>query len=189
MADPVQCAEETCYPVRMWTNVIILSLATLQRIVEFVIATRNTRRQVARGGFVIGPNLQPVMILLQAAWLIGLWYLAYRLEVNWPWLFAYIGLEAARGWIVALLGSQWTSRIVVNASEPFEGSRPFSIFREPNYVIIGLEMFILPMVFGLWWWGAIFAALYAALIYWKVIAENKAVKPLTEPPESDATTA
>ena len=47
----------------------------------------------------------------------------------------------------------------------------------------------LPTRFGLWWWGAIFAALYAALIYWKVIAENKAVKPLTEPPESDATTA
>ena len=167
----------------MWINIAILSLVTVQRIIEFYIAARNTRKMTERGGFAVGINLQPLMIALQALWLAGLWYWAFRLEVSWPWLFAYLVLEAARGWIVAALGSRWTARSIVVPGEGFEDIRPFNTFREPNYLIIGLEMFILPMVFGLWWYGAIFAALYAALVYWRVMSENEALKPLREPPQ------
>jgi len=167
----------------MWTNIIILTLATIQRAIEFYVAYRNTRKLIGRGGFAVGPNLQPLMIALQGLWLAGLWYWAFRLEVSWPWLFAYLALEAARGWIVAALGSRWTTRIVVIPGNGFEDERPFNTFREPNYAIIAMEMFILPMVFGLWWYGALFAVLYAGLVYWRVTAENRALKPLREAPQ------
>lgn len=167
----------------MWTNIIILSLATAQRIIEFTIAQRNTSKLIGLGGTTVGPNLQWLQIALQALWLIALWYFAYALEANWNWLFAYLGLEAVRGWIVAAMGSRWTSRIVVIPGQKFEDVRPFNTFREPNYVIIGLELFILPMAFGLWWLGALFVLAYGGLVYWRVVKENAALRPLYEPPQ------
>lgn len=165
----------------MWTTIIILSLATVQRIIEFSIAQRNTSRMVDRGGVTVGPNLQWVQIILQALWLTALWYFAYALEADWTWLFAYLALEAIRGWVVAAMGSRWTSRIVVVPGEKFEDVRPFNTFREPNFIIIGMEMFILPMAFGLWWLGLAFVAAYAGVVYWRVTRENAALRPLYEP--------
>ena len=90
----------------MWTNIIILSLVSLQRLVELYIAHRNTKKLMARGGFEIGSGHYPLFVVLHGLWLAGLWYLALRLEVSWPWIFAYLVLEAARGWIIAALGSR-----------------------------------------------------------------------------------
>lgn len=169
----------------MWTTIIILSLATVQRIIEFTIARRNTRKLVDRGGVMIGPNLSWAQAGLQALWIGGLWYFAYALEANWNWLFVYLALEAIRGWVVAAMGSRWTSRIVVIQGEKFEDVRPFNTFREPNFLIVGAEMFILPMAFGLWWYGAVFVVAYGALVYWRVSRENSALAALRgdQPPE------
>ncbi|HRX34963.1 MAG TPA: isoprenylcysteine carboxylmethyltransferase family protein [Aestuariivirga sp.] len=166
----------------MWSNIILLGLATLQRLAEFVIAKRNTKKLLAKGGFAVGPPAHIAMIVLHVIWLAGLWYLAWNLTFDWNWIFAYIALEAARGWIVAALGSQWTTRIIVVPGEKFEDEKPFNTFREPNYIIIAAELFILPMAYGLWWYGAAFAAVYVALVYWRWTGENKGLASLREPP-------
>jgi methyltransferase len=168
----------------MWTNVIILSLVTLQRLVELYIAHRNTKKLIANGGIEIGSGHYPVMVLLHAVWLAGLWYFAFRLEVSWPWIFAYLVLEAARGWIIAALGSRWTTRIIIVPGETLVDEGPYKFFRHPNYMVVAGEIFILPMAFGLWWYAILFAALNAAMLYWRIKAEDEALKPLREPLQS-----
>lgn len=165
----------------MWSNIFLLGLASLQRLVEFTVAQRNTRRLVDRGGFAVGPPVHLAMAALQILWLGGLWYLAWSLTFDWNWISVYIALEAARGWIVAAMGSRWTSRIVVVPGEKFEDARPFNSFREPNHIIILAELFILPAAYGLWLYGTVFAAAYAALVYWRWTSENKALTELREP--------
>ena len=71
---------------------------------------RVVQRLLAKGGFEVGSNHYPFVVVLHAIWLAGLWYLALKLEVSWPWIFAYLVLEAARGWIIAALGSRWVLR-------------------------------------------------------------------------------
>jgi methyltransferase len=171
----------------MWTNIIILSLVSLQRLVELYIAHRNTKKLMARGGFEIGSGHYPLFVVLHGLWLAGLWYLALRLEVSWPWIFAYLVLEAARGWIIAALGSRWTTRIIVVPGEELVEEGPYKYFRHPNYMVVAGEIFILPMAFGLWWYAILFAVLNAALLYWRIRSEDQALKPLREPgqpPES-----
>jgi methyltransferase len=168
----------------MWTNVIILSLVTLQRLVELYIAHRNTKKLIANGGIEIGSGHYPVMVLLHTVWLAGLWYFAFRLEVSWPWIFAYLVLEAARGWIIAALGSRWTTRIIIVPGETLVDEGPYKFFRHPNYMVVAGEIFILPMAFGLWWYAILFAALNAAMLYWRIKAEDEALKPLREPLQS-----
>ena len=165
----------------MWTNVVILSLVTLQRLVELYIAHRNTGRLIDRGGFEVGSGHYPWIVVLHAVWLAGLWYLAWSLPVIWPWIFAYLVLEAARGWIIAALGSRWTTRIIVVPGETLIDAGPYKYFRHPNYMVVAAEIFILPMAFGIWWYAVLFAALNGALLYWRIRAEDDALKPLRDP--------
>ena len=170
----------------MWINVIILSLVTLQRAVELYIANRNTKRLIANGGFEIGSGHYPLIVILHAVWLAGLWYLVLtqRPEVSYPWIFAYLVLEAARGWIIAALGSRWTTRIIVVPGEELVDHGPYKYFRHPNYMVVAGEIFILPMAFGLWWYAILFAALNGGLLYWRIRSEEEALKPLREDVQS-----
>lgn len=162
----------------MWTSFTILALVTAQRLLELFIARRNTKRLLEKGGVEVGSGHYPVMVALHTLWLAGLWYLAWRLEVSWPWIFAYLVLEAARGWIIAALGSRWTTRIIIVPGETLVAEGPYKYFRHPNYLIVAGEIFILPMAFGLWWYALLFAALNAAMLYWRIKAEDDALEPL-----------
>ena len=167
----------------MWTNIIILSLVTLQRLVEIYIAHRNTAKLIDRGGFEISSGYYHLFIGLHAVWLAGLWYLAFRLEVSWPWIFGYLVLEAARGWIIAALGSRWTTRIILVPGETLAEGGLHGYFRQSNYFVVAVEIFLLPAAFGLWWYAVLFAVLNAALLYWRIRSEDAALAPLREPPQ------
>jgi methyltransferase len=175
----------------MWLIITILSLVTLQRAIELVIAHRNTRRLIGRGGFEIGSGRYGFVVALQVAWLLGLWYLAlYRApEVSLPWIYAYVVLEAARGWIVAGLGSSWTTRLIVVPGEPLPDEGFHSWIRHANYIVVAAEVVILPMAFGYWWYALLFGALNLVLLYWRIRSEEAALKPLREPPRSDTAEA
>jgi methyltransferase len=171
----------------MWLIITILSLVTLQRLIELVIAQRNTSRLIARGGFEIGSGRYGFVLALQIAWLLGLWYLALYQQpaVSLPWIYAYVVLEAARGWIVAGLGSSWTTRLIVVPGEklPDEGFQ--SWIRHANYLVVAAEIVILPMALGYWWYAILFGVLNLALLAWRVRSEEAALKPLREPPRSE----
>ena len=173
----------------MWLNITILSLVTLQRVVELFIARRNTQRLMARGGIEMGSNHYPFIVALHTLWLLGLWYLVIfqAPAVSMPWIFAYLVLEAARGWVIAALGSRWTTRIIVVPGESLVGEGPYRYFRHPNYMVVAGEIFILPMAFGLWWYAIIFGVLNLAVLWWRIRAEDEALRPLREPPHSSET--
>lgn len=162
----------------MWTNLTILALVTLQRLVELYIARRNTRRLIDNGGIEVSSGHYPLIVLFHAAWLGGLWYLVWSETVSWPWAIAYLVLQAARGWIIAALGSRWTTRIIVVPGETLSVAGPYKYFRHPNYMIVAAEIFILPLVFSMWWYAIIFGVLNLALLYWRIREEERALKPL-----------
>ena len=99
-------------------NFTILALVTLQRLVELYIARRNTRRLIDNGGIEVSSGHYPLIVLFHAIWLGGLWYLVWSETVSWPWAIAYLVLQAARGWIIAALGSRWTTRIIWFLARP-----------------------------------------------------------------------
>jgi methyltransferase len=171
----------------MWLNITILSLVTLQRLVELYIARRNTKKLIARGGFELGSNHYPFIVLLHTLWLAGLWYLVifYAPAVSMPWIFAYLVLEAARGWVIAALGSRWTTRIIVVPGETLVGEGPYKYVRHPNYIVVAGEIFILPFAFGFWWYGTIFGLLNIAVLWWRIRAEDEALRPLREEAQLD----
>ena len=109
----------------MWTNFTILALVTLQRLMELYIARRNTKRLLANGGIEFSSGHYPLIVLFHAIWLGGLWYMVWGEVVSWPLALAYLVMQAARGWIIAALGSRWTTRIIVVPGETLSVAGPY----------------------------------------------------------------
>lgn len=168
----------------MWLHILILTLVTLQRVIELVIAHRNTKKIEARGGFEVGSNRHGFVVALQLLWLAGLWYLvlAYLPQIDQPWIYAYVVLEAARGWIVAALGSSWTTRLMAVPGEPLPDEGFRSWIRHANDFVVAAEVFILPLAFGLIWYALGVGILNLALLFWRLKSEEAALKPLREAP-------
>ena len=155
--------------------VVILALVTLQRLYELSLSSRNTRRLRALGAVEHGRGHYPAMIALHAAWLALLWWFAPGRLVNLPLLSLYLLVQLARAWAVASLGERWTTRIIVLPEAPLVRRGPYRFIRHPNYVIVSLEIALLPLLFGLWPLALIFSLLNFAMLRVRIRAENKAL--------------
>ena len=170
----------------MLLNLTILGLVILQRLAELFIAHRNTKRLLDNGGVEVSSGHYLLIVAFHTVWLGGLCYLVWGHQVQWAWAIAYLVLQAARGWIIAALGSRWTTRIIVVPGETLSTAGPYKYFRHPNYMIVAAEIFILPMVFGLWLYAIIMGCINLALLFWRIREEEAALKPLrTQLPPTD----
>ena len=156
----------------------LLGLVTLQRLGELTLARRNTNRLRAQGGYEVSAGHYPLIVALHGAWLVGLWYLVIYAgfdRVDWAWLGIFVILQALRVWVIATLGSRWTTRIIVLPGAPLVASGPYRFVSHPNYCVVAAEILVLPLVFGLVWYGLVFSALNAALLWIRIRAEEAAL--------------
>lgn len=166
-----------------WLTPFLLGLVTLERLAELVVARRNTAALLAAGGREHSPEHYPVVVLLHAAWLAGLWVLAWGRPILWPFLAAFIALEALRLWVLATLGRRWTTRIITVPGEYLVRRGPFRWISHPNYAVVVGEIACLPLVFGLLWYAALFSLLNAVVLWVRIRAENRALLDATARPE------
>jgi methyltransferase len=158
---------------------LVLALVALQRLAELVLARRNTNRLRAQGAYEVGAAHYPLIVLLHAAWLVGLWYLAVWREprpVELVWLGVFVVLQGLRVWVIASLGGRWTTRIIVLPGAPLTKRGPYRWVSHPNYCVVAAEILVLPLTFGLVWYGVAFSALNALVLWWRIRIENKALE-------------
>lgn len=161
---------------------LILGFVTAQRLGELVLARRNTRRLLSQGAHEVGSAHYPLIVALHAAWLLGLWYLAvYRVpagqSVNLFWLLLFVVLQLARVWVIASLGGRWTTRIIILPGATLVRRGPYRFMSHPNYWVVAGELLVLPLVFGLAWYGLVFTLLNAAVMWIRIRAEAAALEP------------
>jgi methyltransferase len=158
---------------------LILGLVTLQRLGELVLARRNTDRLRAQGAYEVAAGHYPLIVALHGAWLAGLWYLAVYdpsdTGLSWPWFAVFAILQALRVWVISTLGPRWTTRIIVLPGAPLVTSGPYRFVSHPNYCVVAAEILALPLVFGLLWYGIVFSALNAAVLWIRIRAEAAAL--------------
>jgi methyltransferase len=161
---------------------VILALVTLQRLGELLLSSHNTNALLSRGGIEVGANHYPLVVSLHAAWLIALWVWGRDQDVNLVALATFVLLQGARVWILATLGSRWTTRIIVMPGEPLVASGPYRYFSHPNYAVVAAEMALLPLALHLPLVALIFTALNAAVLYIRIRAEARALSDVGRQP-------
>jgi methyltransferase len=164
------------------TAYLIIALVVLQRAGELVLANRNTQKLKARGGIEAGEGHYRFMVLLHMAWLMAvLWLIPAPVVIHWGWLAAYLVLQALRVWVIASLGPYWTTRIVTVPGEALVRRGPYRFVRHPNYMIVAGEILVLPLVFGEILVAVVFSIANAAMLVWRIRAEEAALAGRPEP--------
>lgn len=159
----------------MISSIVVLGLVTLQRTGEIALARRNTQRLLAKGGREAGADHYPLLVLLHAAWLAGLWILAWNRPIVWPWLMAFAVLQALRTWVIASLGERWTTRIIILPGAPLVRRGPYRFLPHPNYMVVAGEIAALPLTFGLVPYAAVFTLANAIVLAIRLRAETRAL--------------
>jgi methyltransferase len=156
-------------------NLVILALVTLERLAELWLARRNTRRLLAEGAREHSPGHYPMIVALHLLWLASLWWLALSRPIDGFWLGLFVLIEIGRIWVLATLGSRWTTRIIVLPDAPLVRRGPYRWIDHPNYAVVVAEIAVLPLVFGLWRVALVFSILNAFLLWVRISAENRAL--------------
>jgi methyltransferase len=129
----------------------LLAGVTVVRVIELRFSTQHQTRLFAEGATKIHEPLYPLMVGVHVSLLV-----ASPLEVwvgqrpfipwlGWPMLVLLGGCLAGRVWVWRSLGEQWNTQIV-NSRRPIIDSGPYRYVRHPNYTIVIIEMFALPLV-------------------------------------------
>jgi methyltransferase len=160
---------------------IILALVTLQRLGELFLADNHTRRLISVGGVEVGRGHYPFIVLLHAAWLVGLWVFAAERPVSWGWLALFVVLQALRVWVIATLGVRWTTRIIILPDAPLVRTGPYRFVSHPNYIVVAAEIAVLPLTFGLGLYALVFSALNLAMMVVRIRAEHRALQGPAQP--------
>lgn len=158
------------------TSLLLLWFVTAQRVAELVLAQYNTRNLMLRGALELGRAHYPYMIMLHTAWLIGLWWFGHAQPVNIPLLYIFAALQVLRIYVIATLGSRWTTRIIVLPGAQLVRRGLYRFVKHPNYCIVVAEIAVLPMVFGLYKFALIFSVLNAAMLVMRINVENAALQ-------------
>lgn len=154
---------------------VLLGYLTVQRLAELWWARRNEQQLFAAGGVEYGTTHLPLIIVLHAAWMAGLWVLAYDRSVNPIYFALFVVLQFARFWVLATLGRRWTIRIIAVPGERLVARGPYRFFRHPNYAVVTGEIAVVPLALGLPIYALVFSVLNAGMLAIRIPAENAAL--------------
>ena len=169
-------------------SVVLLVLGVVvvgsQRLLELRYSRRNERRLRERGAVERGSGHYPAMVVIHVLWLVctvveGV-LRGPEIPAWWPVpLAAFLLVQPLRYWAILSLGEHWNVRVlVVPGAEPVR-SGPYRLFSHPNYVVVAVEIFTLPLIFGAWATAIVFSALDAAFLYVRIRAENRALREIS----------
>lgn len=164
----------------------LVAFLAAQRLAELGLAQWNTRRLRAAGGVEFGATHYPLMVALHAVWLSGLWILGHGRAVDPFWLAVFVVLQGGRLWVIMSLGRRWTTRVIVLPGRATVARGPYRWLRHPNYLIVALEIAVVPLALGLPAFALAFTLANAALLGLRIRVENRALAlaAQTAPPQA-----
>jgi methyltransferase len=154
----------------------IIAVVVVQRVGEMILARRNTARLRAEGAVEAGARHYPIIVGLHAGWLATMAVLVpLDAAIQWPWLAVYAVLQVGRVWTIASLGRFWTTRVLVVPGAVPVRRGPYRWLAHPNYLIVALEIPVLPIAFGAPGIAIAFGAANLAVLAWRIRVENAAL--------------
>ena len=149
----------------------------VQRLAELVYANANTRRLLAEGGREFGQKHYPLFIVLHGGWLIAIALFAQPAAApNLVLLIAFIASQALRFWTLASIGRWWTTRIISAPHFPRVKKGPYRFVPHPNYMVVVIEIALLPLLLGAPFVALAFSGANAMLLAWRIRVEAQVLK-------------
>ena len=159
----------------------LISFLILQRIFELVLAERNRRWALARGGKEWGSRHYPLIVAIHTLFYISLvleWrYRSQGWSAAWPmWLGLLLAAQLLRLWVIRSLGRCWNTRIIVVPGMKLVTQGPYRYIRHPNYLVVIVEMLTIPMLCGAHLTAAVFSLANILVLIQRIREEERALE-------------
>lgn len=161
----------------------VITFVIVQRIVELYIAKRNTRYAKSIGGYEIGKEHYPVLVLLHLGFLASI-ILETKIRSNFRiipipgFLIIFFIAQVLRVWVLACLGKMWNTRIIIIPNSKPVTCGPYRYLKHPNYLIVISEIATLPLAFGAIWTAVIFSVLNILILKKRINIEEGGLKQI-----------
>jgi methyltransferase len=152
----------------------------VQRIIELMIAKRNEKWILEKGGYEAGREhykwIVAVHILFFVSLLLEVQFFQKHLTPFWPFLLPiFIILQILRVWVIVSLGKFWNTKIMILPNAEGVAKGPYRIMRHPNYVVVTAEILIIPLLFEAYITAVVFTILNLAVLSIRIPEEERAL--------------
>ncbi|WP_274308626.1 isoprenylcysteine carboxyl methyltransferase family protein [Solibacillus daqui] len=162
----------------------IFVFVIIQRLVELLIAKRNEKLMRAKGAYEVGASHYPFMIALHVSFFISLLievlYFKSMVVPFYELLVVFVLLQLFRIWCLVSLGMYWNTKIIILPGANVVVKGPYSYIRHPNYLVVCLEILVLPLLFHAYVTALIFTILNFLMLAVRIPIEEKALKEVTD---------
>lgn len=163
----------------------LMGIIVFQRIVELFIAKKNEIWMKDQGAVEFGREHYRVMVGMHILFFISLLsekiFLNRGLTIIWPLLLSiFLVTQFLRIWVIVSLGKYWNTKIIVLPGTDVVIRGPYRYIKHPNYLIVGIELVVIPLLFNDYATAVLFTLLNMVILSIRIPAEEKALKRLTE---------
>lgn len=158
------------------TFILLISLIILLRIGELILSKRNEKWLLQNGAIEYGQKHYPLIVALHVLFIISL-IIEYSIKRTVPYnsflLASYISLLVFKTWVILSLGKFWNTKIYRIRNYPLIKKGLYRYFKHPNYMIVVIEIAVIPLIFHLYFTAAIFTLFNAIMLSVRIKEENK----------------
>jgi len=156
--------------------IAFISVLITQRLFELFIAKKNEEWLRERGAVEYGQRHYPMIILLHSAFILSL-----IVEFEWKntaamsyfFLALFFLLIMTKAWVISSLGKYWNTKIFRVPGSLSIRKGPYRFVKHPNYIIVVLEIAIIPLVFNLYFTAIVFSILNGLMLSVRIKEENR----------------
>jgi len=161
-----------------------VAFIVVQRLVELLLARRNERYMKRRGALEFGREHYKYIVLLHMLFFVlivaEVTFLKRTPSPMWPALLVlFIGTQLLRAWAITSLGVYWNTKILVLPHSKLSPKGPYKFMRHPNYIVVMLEFWIVPLFFQAYITAVVCSVLNVFVLSVRIREEERALQELT----------
>ena len=161
------------------TFILFISFIILLRIIELLISSRNEKWLLQNNAVEYGKGHYPFIVALHISFIFSMMFEYFTIQATSFSLYffsLYLILLIIKAWIVLSLGKFWNTKIYRIPNVALIKKGPYKYLKHPNYLIVILEIAVIPLVFHLYYTAIIFSILNAIMLSIRIKEENTALK-------------
>lgn len=156
--------------------ILFILFLIFQRLAELYVSSKNEKWLLKNGAVEYGKEHYPFMVTMHTLFIISViaeYIWRDNTVVNYPLIILFFVLIVFKAIVISTLGHYWNTKIY-----KVPGTRPvatgiYKYIKHPNYIIVILEIAIIPLAFGLYYTAIVFTLLNAAMLYVRIKKENE----------------
>ncbi|TFB24006.1 hypothetical protein E3U55_04115 [Filobacillus milosensis] len=151
------------------------------RISELIVAKSNEKYQKQNGAIEIKDPYYTYIVITHTLFFVFLVAESFLVhgwerEISLTLVIMFVLIQALRFWSLISLGRYWNTKVIVLPNAQIVQKGPYKWIKHPNYIVVGLEFLIIPLMFHAFVTATLFLGMHLWLMSKRIPMENQALQ-------------